>query len=116
MLGWGAAIFTILSYLKADTEERPGIIEPVGKLFFMYGSAILWALFALGVLSIHLRWVEGSSELMDFTYMPVNGEEYLALIPGAFALIQFVVGFAHSAEYFAARPIKAAADRLEKGR
>ena len=115
MLGVGAAIFTILSYLKGDSEQRPGLIEPVGKLFFFYASAICWAIFALGSLSLLVRFGQ-SEDLIDFTYMPVNGEEYLALIPGAFSFIQFVSGFAHSIEYFAARPIKEAADRLERGR
>jgi hypothetical protein len=114
MLGWGAAIFTILSYLRADTDDHPGIIEPVGKLFFMYGSAIMWLLFAMGVLSFQVKWDSGV--FLDYTYMPVNGEEYLALVPGAFGLLQLLIGFAHSVEYFAARPLKEAADKLERGR
>jgi len=112
MIGTGAVIFTVLSFLRYDTEEHPGIIEPVGKVFFMYAAAILWLLFSAGTLSIHIRWLDGG-ELINFTYMPVNGEEYLALVPGTFGILMLIIAFAHTIEYFTVRPISEAMKELK---
>jgi hypothetical protein len=51
-----------------------------------------------------------------FVYMPVNGEEYLALIPFAMGFIQIILGWFHTIEYFAVQPINESMRKLDGGR
>lgn len=107
MLGVGAFIFTIISF------SRKGFSD-IGKMFCFFASGILWAVFSLGVLSITFRVVD-TGVIDAFVYMPVNGEEYLALIPFIFGVIQIILGWFHTIEYFAVEPINDSMRKLDKG-
>lgn len=104
-LGLGAIIFTTISFLSTK------VIEPIGKLFCMLVGAICWSLFSLGVLSTHVLWDAGI--LLDYTFMPVNGQEYLALIPGFIGVIMWVLSYYHAVELFAAQPLIEAAKEVD---
>jgi hypothetical protein len=104
MLGIGAFIFTILSFLSDRYVER------VGKLFYFLAAAITWGLFALG--SLQITWRGGDYGTINFTYIPTGGEAWLALIPGSFSLLMFILLWFHAIEYFVAKPIAEEMDGL----
>ena len=105
-LGIGAVCFTIFSFL------RDGIPEPIGKIFFMWAAGVMWILFALGTLSVNVKWDAGV--LLDYTYMPVNGIESLALIPGFSGILLFLIAYFHTVRLFAYEPLMEQSQQIEK--
>ena len=97
LLGVGAFLFTVLSFSK-------NAIDDLGKIFFMYIAAICWILFAYGVQSIHYYW-GGSLSVVDYTFNPVNGEEYLGLIPGVIGILMLFIGFYRTIYIFSYKPL-----------
>lgn len=105
-IGIGAVLFTILSFLK------DGVLEPIGKIFFMWSSAILWLLFSLGVISVKVVWHGG--QLLNYTYMPVNGIESLALIPGFTGVLMLIISYYHTINILAYQPMYESLRGLDK--
>ena len=103
MLGVGGILFTFLGFAN--------FMEKIGRLFFLLLGAIDWIVMSLGTLKFRIIWDGG--RFLNYTYMPVNGQEALALIPGFFGIILFVVTYYHAVQWFAYEPLMTASRRIE---
>ena len=65
-------VFSFLGLLLAFDRN----IDPVGQIFFMFLAGVLLPSAALGLLKIDYNW-GGSQNVVQYTYIPTNGEEYI---------------------------------------
>lgn len=106
MLGIAATFFTIMGFMR--------FFEPIGKITFLMSGGIMYLLMALGTLRMKVWWQAG--KLLNYTYIPTNGEETLALIPGLMGVLLLVITYYHAVDWFAAEPLTTQYKKVFGGR
>lgn len=83
-----ALAFTIAAFLSRNDGNPESFISKI--FFFMFGG-ISWMAFSIGSFKQYFIW-GGQENMVDYMFLPVNGEESLAWIYAAMGIVMIIIG------------------------